>query len=47
VSLYQLAGDDRFNHRIQVTGGVLEDESASLLQSFFRKRRGHRKGQDL
>lgn len=29
-----------FNHRPQVTGGILEEESLALLQEFFRKKRG-------
>lgn len=29
----------RFNHYIQVVGGILANESAELLQEFFRKRR--------
>lgn len=29
----------RFNHYIQVVGGILAKESAELLQGFFRKRR--------
>ena len=29
----------RLNHRFEVTSGVLADESASLLRSFFRRRR--------
>lgn len=28
------------NHKIEVTGGVLAEESAELLQGFFRTRRG-------
>ncbi len=28
------------NHRAEITGGVLGQESAALLQSFFRARRG-------
>lgn len=31
--------DKRHNHRVSVVGGLLADESASLLQSFFRARR--------
>ena len=27
------------NHKVQVTGGVLEDECVRLLQDFFRKKR--------
>ena len=29
----------RFNHRFEVTGGVLADESGELLQGFFSRRR--------
>lgn len=29
-----------FNHRFDVRGGVLRDESAELLRGFFRERRG-------
>ncbi len=39
VSLYRLADDSRFNHRMLVEGGVLGDEAAALLQSFFKERR--------
>jgi tRNA(adenine34) deaminase len=28
------------NHRCDITSGVLQDECAAILQSFFRKRRG-------
>ena len=38
-SLYDLVSDQRFNHRLEVTAGVLEAECAALLQDFFRQRR--------
>lgn len=38
-SLYRLLADERFNHRIEVTGGVLADESAALLRAFFETKR--------
>lgn len=38
-SLYNLAEDDRLNHRLRVKGGVLEEESKLLLQAFFRNLR--------
>jgi tRNA(Arg) A34 adenosine deaminase TadA len=28
------------NHRCQITSGVFQSESASILQDFFRKKRG-------
>ncbi len=33
-----------FNHRCDITTGVLQRECASLLQSFFRARRGADRG---
>ena len=38
-SVYNIADDARLNHRMAVTGGVLETESAELLRLFFEKRR--------
>lgn len=38
-SVFDLAADARMNHRIAVTGGVLEEESARLLREFFAARR--------
>jgi tRNA(adenine34) deaminase len=38
-SLYSITEDDRLNHRLQVTGGVLAEECAGLMQEFFRSRR--------
>jgi tRNA(adenine34) deaminase len=34
-TLYDLSCDERLNHRFEVTSGVFEAESASLLKSFF------------
>ncbi len=38
-SLYNLPEDARFNHRPEVTGGVLKEECAALLSDFFRAKR--------
>jgi tRNA(adenine34) deaminase len=38
-TLYQIATDQRLNHRLQVTSGVRADECAALLKSFFSKLR--------
>lgn len=35
-TLYQIPTDPRLNHRLEVEGGICEDECASLLQNFFR-----------
>ena len=39
-TLYQLCGDPRLNHELDVVPGVLADQSAALLSSFFAQRRG-------
>jgi len=39
TSLYEITTDGRLNHRLQVVGGVLADESAELLRAFFGERR--------
>ena len=38
-SLYNIAADDRLNHRIDITRNILKEECASLLKDFFRSRR--------
>lgn len=38
-SLYRITTDPRLNHRAIVIGGVLEEECASILREFFRRRR--------
>ena len=38
-TLYRIASDPRLNHRAAVTSGVLAEECAALLTSFFRSRR--------
>ena len=38
-SLYNLADDNRLNHRVEIIKGICEDESRSLMQAFFRTKR--------
>jgi tRNA(adenine34) deaminase len=38
-TLYQLCGDKRFNHRVEVTRGVLAEECGEILKRFFQDRR--------
>lgn len=38
-SLYDFSADERLNHRILVTSGVLLEECRGLMQDFFRKKR--------
>ncbi|MHC4074887.1 MAG: tRNA adenosine(34) deaminase TadA [Planctomycetota bacterium] len=38
-SLYNITQDDRLNHQLEVTSGVLADDCGKLLQDFFQQRR--------
>ena len=38
-SLYNLPVDKRFNHRVNVTGGIMEEECGKRLSDFFKKKR--------
>jgi tRNA(adenine34) deaminase len=38
-SLYTIVQDNRLNHRLEVTSGILADECSQILQEFFEKRR--------
>jgi len=42
-SLYNLAEDRRFNHRIELGSGVLKEECSGMLSNFFRKLRSEKK----
>ena len=38
-SLYNIANDERLNHSIEITRGVLAEECSAILKEFFRNRR--------
>ncbi len=38
-SLYSIPTDERLNHRVSITDGVLAEECAVLLQEFFARQR--------
>ncbi len=38
-TLLNLLQDDRFNHKVKITSGILEEESSILLKEFFSKLR--------
>ena len=38
-SLYQLCGDPRFKTKVAVKGGIMEEQSLSLIQDFFQVHR--------
>jgi len=39
-SLYAVGNDERLNHALDITSGILEEECGELLRSFFRNKRG-------
>lgn len=41
-SIYNLLEEDRFNHQVDVTRGVLEEECSKIMSNFFREIR-HKK----
>ena len=40
-SLYDIVRDERLNHRLEVTPGILANDCATLLQTFFQQRRNN------
>ena len=38
-TLYNITQDPRLNHRLEVTGGVLAEDCAAILQRFFHEKR--------
>lgn len=42
-TLYNLPTDPRFNHRLKVEGGILQEECLKLLQDFFKALRDRTK----
>jgi tRNA(adenine34) deaminase len=44
-SIYDFAQDERFNHKVEVTEGVLGEECSEMLSGFFRELRAGKKSQ--
>jgi tRNA(adenine34) deaminase len=44
-SLYNIVQDERLNHRVEITAGVLEQECSAMLSDFFARRRLENKSQ--
>jgi tRNA(adenine34) deaminase len=42
-SLYNLAEDSRFNHRVELTTGIRQAECSEILSGFFRRLRREKK----
>lgn len=45
-SIYDFSKDERFNHRVAVTEGVLAEECSTMLSGFFRELRARKKSGD-
>jgi tRNA(adenine34) deaminase len=42
-SLYNIVQDERLNHFLEVTSGVMAAECSTILSEFFRRRRSENK----
>ena len=39
VSLYHILNDNRLNHQVDVTEGILQEECGEILSRFFKEKR--------
>jgi tRNA(adenine34) deaminase len=39
VSLYNVLNDERLNHKVEITEGILREECGEILSRFFREKR--------
>ena len=46
-SLYNLAADPRFNHQVELTSGIMQQECSEMLSAFFRNLRQEKKRNNL
>lgn len=46
-SLYNIVQDERLNHRLEVTAGVLADKCTAQLQEFFKRRREEKRNSEF
>jgi tRNA(adenine34) deaminase len=46
-SVFNIVGERRLNHRIDITEGVMEKETLTLLKDFFEKKRKEKKGEEV
>jgi tRNA(adenine34) deaminase len=44
-SIYDFSNDEHFNHKVEVTEGVLEQKSSKMLKGFFKELRAGKKTQ--
>lgn len=43
ASVFDLAADERHNHRLEIVGGIMDKECSEILSSFFKTRRAQQK----
>jgi tRNA(adenine34) deaminase len=43
-SLFQLCDDERLNHRISITSGVLSEDCGGILRAYFKNKRSRKSG---
>lgn len=46
-SIYNFSADERFNHRVEVTEGVLGEECSALLSNFFQELRAAKRSERM
>ena len=46
-SIYDFSQDPRFNHRVEVTEGILAEECSNQLSAFFQKLRAQKKAEKV
>jgi tRNA(adenine34) deaminase len=39
TSLYNILNDERLNHQVEVTEGILQEDCAEIMSRFFRQKR--------
>jgi tRNA(adenine34) deaminase len=46
-SLYRLLSDERLNHQVEIVEGIMAEESAELLKTFFQRKRDEKVSEKL
>ena len=46
-SLFDLSCDERLNHRVEITEGILQQETSEMLSGFFRRLRDRKRADKL
>ncbi|WNC67766.1 tRNA adenosine(34) deaminase TadA [Thalassotalea nanhaiensis] len=46
-SVFNLANNEKLNHQVEITSGVLKEECSTMLSAFFKRRRKEKKAEKL